>query len=288
MAGKDKKEESKAVAVTSAAAVPAFMKQDAGKGTEKLDQSDYEMPRIKLMQGLSDELQAYDMKAGDFFHTLMEEGLGTSMIIVPLFISKRMVLWRPRVDGGGILARADDCIHWNPPSGEFTVKINKEGKTVKWRLAKTVAESRLDQWSTFDPTDPNSQPAATLAYLIVVALPERPDMGPVALILQRTAVGPARKLLGKLKISQAPCYGMKFNMQSFDDDRGGQKFKNYRFTAAGFVEDEAEYAAYKQFNKQFETTGVAVKDLEGAQEDGVPAENREAREKEAASSEKNY
>lgn len=282
------KEETKAVSVPTAA-VPSFMKGDAGKGTEHLSSSDYEMPRIKLMQGLNDELQAHDdLKSGDFFHTLAEVGLGQSVQIVPIYISKRYVLWRPRVDGGGILARADDSIHWSPPSGQFEVKVTKEGKKATWKLARTVSESRLDQWGTYDPSDPQSQPAATLAYVIVAALPELPDLSPVALLLQRTQIGPARKLMGKLKISQAPCYGMKFTMSSFQDDRGGQKFNNYRFTAAGFVENEAEYGLYKQLNKQFEVSGVTVKDLESAQDDTIPEESREARAKEAAATETKY
>jgi hypothetical protein len=264
----EKKQE---VATTTSAQLPAFMKGDIGKGLESVGISDYEMPRIALLQGLSDELQTYDgLKAGQFWHTLAEQGLGDTLDIVVLYVSKRYVLWRPRWDGGGILARSDDAVHWQPPQGEFTVKAYKDqDKRVTWKLAETVAASGLGEWGSYDPSDPKSQPAATLCYVVVVALPKHPELSPVALMLQRTSVGPARKLLGKLKISQAPSYGLKYTMSSFDDDRGGQKFKNYRFTAAGFVENEDEYNSYKLSHDRFAKEGVQIKDIEKAQDDNV-------------------
>ena len=263
-------------AKTAPTQMPAFMKGDEGRGTEGLSSSDYEMPRLKLLQGLSEELQNFDgLKAGEFFHTLAEEGIGREVEVVPIYTSKRYVLWRPRHDGGGILARADDAIHWSPPSGEFTVKPQKGvDRQVVWKLAPTVAASRLDQWGTYDPTDPQSQPAATLCYVVVVGLPDYPDLSPVALMLQRTAVGPARKLMGKLKISRTPCFGLRFMMSSFIDDRNGQKFSNYRFTANGFVEDEQLYNHFKGLHEQFNASGVKVKDE--SQDEDLPTEGKGA------------
>lgn len=257
--------------------VPVFMQKDAGKGTENLNSGDYEMPRVKLLQGLSDELTTFDgLKAGDFFHTLGEANLSNSVQIVPLYISKRFVLWRPRHDGGGILARSDDAVHWNPPTGEFRVKPYKDNdKQVIWKLAPTVAASRLDQWGTYDPADPKSPPAATQAFVIIVYLPEHPELSPVALLLQRTAIVPARRLLGKLRMSQAPIYGMKIRMSSFVDNRNDQKFNNYQFQMDGYVENKDEYEMYQRYNEQFTKSGVKVKDLEESQED-MPQEGSSA------------
>lgn len=277
-----------------AVALPEHMRGDVGKGTENLGTGDYEMPRIKLLQGLSEELQAFDgLKAGMFFHTLAEKPLGKqveggfSLPIVPLYISKRFVLWNPRHAGGGILARSDDAVHWNPPSGQFEVKLYKDqDKKAIWKLAPTVAASGLDAWGSYDPTDPKSQPAATEVFVIVAGLPTEPDYSPVALMLQRTALGPAKKLNGKLKISRAPIFGQVFDMSSWLDDRNGQKFNNYRFTASGFVEDTDAYAAYRDLHEQFKVTGVQVKDLENAQDDTIPVEGRDAANKDAANEKK--
>lgn len=264
-----------------AAAIPEHMRAYAGQGTENLAQGDYEMPRIKLLQGLSEELQAFDgLKQGMFFHTLAEESLGDKLPVVPLYISKRYVLWNPRHNGGGILARADDAVHWQPPQGQFDVKLYKDRDVrATWKLAPTVAQSGLAAWGTYDPQDPKSQPAATEVYVYVVALPSRPDLGAVALMLQRTALGPAKKWNGNMNLSKAPIFGRTFDMTSFTDDRGGQKFANYRFTGTGFVEDPQQFEAYRDLHERFKKEGVKVKDEDKADEAGetpVDANNADA------------
>lgn len=256
--------------------LPAFMRKGAGRGMEGLGAGDYEMPRVKLIQGISEEISLYNgVKAGDFFHTLAEESLGSELAITCLHISKRYVLWRPRWDGGGILARADDAEHWQPANAEFEVSTDKSKKNkVKWITKPTVAESGLAEWGSFDPDDPNSQPAATLCYVIVVYLHDFPDLSPVALLLQRTAIRGTRKLLGKLKVSGAPIYGLRFTMTSFDDNSSAGDFKNYRFTADGYV-DEEQFEQFEQMHVGFSRTGVNVRDVEGAQ-DEAPAEAKAA------------
>src|SRR5580692_7697886 len=93
--------------------LPDFMKGQEGLGTENLGASDVAVPRIKLMQALSPELQEYnDLKAGNFWHTLAEQNFGSEVRISPIFVDKRFILWRPRKSGGGILARADNGVNW--------------------------------------------------------------------------------------------------------------------------------------------------------------------------------
>ncbi len=254
--------------------VPAFMKDDAGRGTENIKTSDMEMPRIKLVQGTDTELlSAHNgLKIGDFFHTLAELPLGSELDIVPIYTQQRVVLWRPRppIDSGGILARAEDGVHWQPANKEFTVKIDKKGSTVTWKTAKTVAESGLLEWGTYDPDDEDSQPAATLVYVYVVDLPEHPELSPCVLMLQRSGVKVARKFNGKLNIigGSAPIYGQRYLMGSADEfNSAGQSFKNFTFTANGFVEDEARYAKLKGLHEQFKKQGVKIKDEDAAQDD---------------------
>lgn len=263
-------------------AVPAFMRDKAGAGTEKIDMADVEMPRIKLVQGIDQELIAsHDgLSAGDFFHTLAEVNLGPELTFVPLHISKRVVLWAPRppIDQGGILARADDAVHWQPANREFEVKIDKKGTKVKWKTAKTVAESGLLEWGSYDPSDPDSQPAATLCHVFVVALPDFPELSPVALMLQRSGIKVARKLLGKINIvgGKAPIYGQRYKMTSFLDNSPAGQFNNYQFSVDGFVTDEAMYNDYMGWHEQFKKSGIQIKDLDSADEGIAHADRTEA------------
>lgn len=261
---------SKAVALKEekAVALPSFMQGQTGLGTENVGVGDVEVPRIKLMQALSPELEEYDtLKQGDFWHTLAEKNFGTSFRICPIFVDKRFILWRPRKSGGGILARADDGIHWSPPHAEFAVKLDS-GQEVKWRTAKTVAASGLDKWGSANPADVNSPPAATRMYSIVVSFPDHPDIFPAVVTLQRAAIKVGNKFIGKLKVGQAPSFGRIFIMSSVSDhNAAGEKFYNYTFKMDGLVEDADFYAHnYKQY-EFFKAQGVQVKDED--QEDTI-------------------
>lgn len=246
-----------------AVVVPDWMKDKAGKGTENLTSQDVEMPRLKLLQGISDELTIFDgVKSGEYFHTLAEKSLGSKLEFIPIYQEKCYVLWRPRppIDQGGILARSDDGINWNQGADQsFTVKIDKKGTMVTWKTGKTVEGSGLANWGTYDPSDPNSQPAATLCYKMAVLLPEFLELGPMAMLLQRSAVKPTKKLLGKFKMSGAPIFGHRILMESFVDNGAGGDFNNYRFTSNGFVADKEECDRYEVMHEQFKKTGVKTK-----------------------------
>lgn len=258
---------------STSVAVPDWMRDQVGLGTESLGAADVEIPRVKLMQALSPELEEYnDLKKGDFFHTLAEKNLGTSVRITPIYIDNRFMLWRPRKSGGGILARADDGIHWNPPNGNYTVKLNS-GVEVNWKTAPTVAQSGLDKWGSENPSDPSSPPAATRMYNVVVTFPDDPDMPPAVVTLQRAAIKIARKFIGKLKITRAPSFGLIFVMGAVkDSNSAGEEFYNYAFKGDGAVTDKATYDQNYDYYKYFKAQGINVKDLETAQEDEVPVE----------------
>jgi len=251
-------------------AMPAFMQGKQGAGLEALDQGDYEVPRIQLIQAVSEQAQDGRAKPGDFWHTVLEEVLGDTLTIVPIYTSKAYILWRPRppVDAGGILARADDGVNWSPANVEFEVKIDKKGNTAKWRTAPTVKESGLDQWGTFDPTDPKSQPAATYIINQVVILPDHPNIGPAVLSFQRSSVKPAKKFLGKLRLNPAPSYGRIFEVSSIDESGDSGNYKNFRIEARGHVQDEEDFKTYENWYNVFKKMGgVRVRDLDKLQDD---------------------
>lgn len=247
--------------------LPAFMQGKAGSGTDNLSTKDMTVPRIKLLADISPEVKEHDgAKPGEFWHTLAEQSLGKSLRIVPVYIDKRYILWRPRKSGGGILARADDGVHWNPSDVTFDVVIPETKKTVKWTTKKTVDESGLAEWGSYDPENKNSQPAATLMYTMVTAFPDYPHLGFAQLSLQRGSVKVARDLIGKIRINTAPSYGRVFKMSSTEETSQEGTFYNYRFTADGYVQNEDHFNAYEQLYKQFAETGLNIKDIENLQE----------------------
>jgi len=254
-------------------AIPDWMRQDAGKGTEAISAADIEIPRLKLLQAINPEIEQFDeAKVGHFWHSISEESLGSTVKVVILLVDQRFILWRPRWEGGGILARADDGVHWNPPNQDFDVQPVKGVKTkATWSTKRTVEESGLAEWGSSQPGDPNSQPAATKMYNLLVAFPERPDLGFGIVTLQRAGIKVARKLMGKLKITQAPSFGILFDMSSTEEEGQEGPYRNYSFRAAGFVEDQEQYLAFKSAHERFKAEGIQIKDIEGAQSEGDAA-----------------
>jgi hypothetical protein len=244
---------------------PALLKDHAGLAG--LGVGDIEVARLKLLQTSSPELSAFDKAgAGEFWHSLIDESLGSTVRVCPVYISWSFILWRPREAGGGILARADDAKHWTPADSEFTVQL-KSGHEVKWRTARTVTASGLNKRGSYDPSDPNSPPAATRLYSIVCSFPDRPELPPAVVILQRNAARVATKLIDQLKELRAPSFGVILQMASRKQKSASGEFYNHVFEIDGPVEDKAFYGKnFAQYRRLVER-GLKVKDLEGAQED---------------------
>ncbi|MGC2076789.1 MAG: hypothetical protein WA728_12290 [Xanthobacteraceae bacterium] len=243
--------------------LPAFVQEHAGLGGV----DEIKIPRLKLLQASSPELAEFEnARQGEFWHSFINEPLGSTVRICPIYIDWRFILWRPREAGGGILARADDGKHWTPADMEFTVKL-KTGHELKWRTARTVTASGLGRRGSYNPSDPNSPPAATRMYSIVCSFPDRKNLPPAVVILQRAANKVATKLISELKVLRAPSFGVIFEMTSLKGKSQSGEFYNFAFEMIGPVEDRAFYEEnFAQF-RFFMEQGLKVKDLEGAQED---------------------
>lgn len=254
-----------------AVAVPSFMQKFAGQGTQNVGAEDIETPRLILIQAVDQERQqTFDVSPGVFFHNALEQDLGKSLRVVPVFVDKRAVLWRPRppIDQGGILARSDDLQVWNPPNVTFDVRIDKSGRMVKWNTANSVAESRLMEWGSYDPSDPRSQPAATLIYNVALVALDHLELGPMVVSMQRGSIKVARKLLSRLKLTNAPSYGQVFTLSSTLDKGSSGDFFNYKFTGEGFVEDETLFTKLQDTYEAIRRVGLKIKDEEGLQSEG--------------------
>lgn len=264
------KEVARAADTTVSTEMPDFMKKYAGAGKENIGMEDVVTPRLKLMQGLSPELQLYDgLRAGYFWHTTAEHIFSGPFVGVPIYMDRRYILWRPRDMGGGILARADDGIHWSPSTGEFTVTLDKKdgGRTVTWKMAKTVKESGLHEWGTSDPEAPGDKtkipPAATLVYNYVLAFPDFPDMIPAVLSFQRSAVPAARRFNSKIQVNaESPLFRNKYLFTPvIERNQANKEFFNVSVTGAGTLDDQpALFEKYAKLYDRFAQKGLQVKD----------------------------
>lgn len=254
-------------------AMPDFMKEDVGKGTENIGRDDIETPRLQLIQGThTDLLSQYDeLRAGMFFHSAAEQVFDVKkepLRVVPVYVDKRYLLWNPLDSGGGILARADDGVHWQPANRTFDVTLDKKdgGAKVKWKTADTVQRSGLAAWGTQNPNDDQSPPAATLMYNFLLYFIDYPDLMPAVFSFQRSSISVARKFNSRLKTQRAPMFGLIYELGSGTaQNNSSQSYFVPTMKGAGFVEDTDIYAAVKEMNRQFTEAGLNIRDLESVQ-----------------------
>jgi hypothetical protein len=264
--------------------VPEWMRADAGAGLEGLSSDDFEIPRLKLLQGLSSEVKERDdTRAGWFFHTAAEVCFKEPFRAVPIFVDRRFILWRPLEDnGGGILARADDGVHWKPANATFDVKLDKKdgGHRVQWKTAPTVKESGLAEWGSHNPKDETSGPAATRMLNYVLAFPDFPDLPPAVFTFQRTSFRNGKELNSKMLVAagRTAIYGMVFMFNAYKDtNKTGQDFFNCQARADGLVTDKALYERYRELHRQFSETGIQIKDMDSLGGEDAGSESPEDR-----------
>jgi hypothetical protein len=235
--------------------LPAYLQNKARSvSIGNTDQSDLIMPRVKLLQAVSPEINEHnDAKQGHFWHSLAEVDLGETLEIIPILVRKSLVLWAPRGDDRGVLARSNDCINWDRPDETFEVKIKGSPQKQKWRIGNSVRESGLTEFGSSIDGDPNSQPAAALTYSILSYLPAYPDM-PLAILLNtRSSVKSAKMLISKIEMANMDQFALKFTVTPRVDKGAEGDYFNYAYTRSGFATEEQ----YKYCAERYETFKTA-------------------------------
>lgn len=240
--------------VQNNSALPAHLQGGKKASFGNIDASDLIVPRVKLLQATSPEVEAFDSaKTGLFWHTLAEQPLGSELKFVPLVLKKELVLWAPRGDDRGILARSSDCINWDEGYAnlKFEVKLKGVKEPVVYETKGSVAESKLDQFGSLNPQDPDSRPAASLTYRMLFFFPDYADLSPALVINTRSSVKVAKQLISKIELKPVDHYGQLFTMGTTDENGDEGPYKGWKYTSAGYVEDEATYARCKELYESF-------------------------------------
>lgn len=256
-----KKETGTEVAAPNNSSLPAHLQgQTKTAKVGNLDRSDLIIPRIKLLQGVSPEIEAFDnAKIGQYWHTTAAQLLGAELNIIPIVIRKSYILWAPRGDDRGILARAMDALNWDQPGAKFTVKPKKSPHEVTYELGKTVHDNGLSKFGSSIPGDPNSPPAASLTYEMLAYLPDHPELGAAIIINTRSSVKPFQGLVSRLDLSPVDHYNCVFKMGVATQTNDGDEFKNYTYVANGYATEEQSEVTKKMF-EQYRDADFAAND----------------------------
>lgn len=243
--------ENKEVVTKANDGVPDYLRNDTKVKFGNTDSSDIIIPRVKLLQSVSPEVDEYETaKNGDFWHTLAEQSLGKELKIVPIILKKEIVLWAPRGDDRGILARSSDCVNWDDGFAnlEFKIKIKGVKEEITWNTGDNVEDSGLMKFGSMIPGDPDSRPAAATTYRFMFLFPDFLDLGPAIIINTRSAIKAARGLISKIELRPQAHYAQQYIMSTTDEVGDEGPYKGYKYVAAGFPEE----AVYNKAKEIFE------------------------------------
>lgn len=236
--------------------VPDYLRDTDGKtGLETLTKDDFKIPEIKLLQPLSPEVKTFQGVAipGEYWHTGLMKSLGKSYRWSPIIVRKRIILWRPKNDqGGGIIARSDDCINWAMGSNtRFTIKLKDVKDPVIWDTKRSVRESGLLNFGSSNPDIQNSTPAAVLYYEYLQYLHDYESASPALQRVFKTGVDSAKSLnayflLQKKKINAHV-------IKAFVDERSkdGNEWYVPKFSPAGFVPTKELFDSLVSMSNQY-------------------------------------
>ena len=211
MATKKTKKTEVAVKEKTEVAVPvnAANDYDSNVGME-----DIILPRVELLQALSPSVVDDGMKPGTLVNNITKEDLGNPVKIVPLYLTKNWIRWKPRAEGGGIMWRSND------PKDERVINETKWGAD-------------------------GTKPLAT-AYLNFLCLVEGQDM-PLILSFCNTSYKAGRKLLTLTKMVPGHIYNCQYDLTTSHRQNNLGSFYVFEVTKAGpSTSEQRENAAQVQ------------------------------------------
>jgi|TARA_R100000995_G_scaffold20361_2_gene8464 hypothetical protein len=111
----DKKEVTKKTSTD--VAISSAFEEDAGGGLENMTADDFTIPRLKILQALSPEVNKRDGKyldgaaAGDITNTVTKELYTEDSVctVIPVAYKRMYLEWQPRESGGGLVNQHTDA-----------------------------------------------------------------------------------------------------------------------------------------------------------------------------------
>ena len=242
MASKQASKEVVAIAAAFEMTVPDYINQGLARGSEEVKSSDMVLPRLELVQALSpikdlDE----DAKEGYLFNSVTQEVIGDLAYFVNVYFRLEYLVWKDQKEGGGFF-------------GSFAT----EGEA-KARRAEVVAGGE------------NPDLIEVVDTPVHYGLRITPDMSvceQIVFSMAKTKSKVSRKWNAMIQIAGGDRFSRVYKITSFtDENKKGQKFKNFVVQPAGFapkaayIQAEALYEILK--TQEFRAAHETVSDAEG-------------------------
>ena len=201
-------------------------------GLEEADNQDFTVPRLSICQSNSPQRKRQDPKyiqdllEGQLFNTLSGEIYDDEIDLIPLYMIKTRIKFKPIAEGGGI-----ECQSFNAIDGG--------------RLCETCAACPHSQFQEDEP------PACYLIYSYpsLIVRDGKLTSELIAMSFKSASTKVARNFNTMVRMRNAPLYAAMVHVTPIDDVGAGQQFFNYKLESRGWLDDQM----FKQVTSFYES-----------------------------------
>lgn len=215
--------------------LPAERMQTA-KGLTPIAEEDRIIPRLKIMQPLSPEVDEGIAKSGEFVNSIAKKSYGNRLSLTPIFWWKSRVHWAPREDGGEILCQARNALQGT----EFGVCSDCENS--KWC---------------------NKEAPICTAIINVLGLVNNIDM--VALSFMKTSYGTGKQLINLFAYKKVDIFNFQYELFADQEQNDFGKFWVIKFKDANTAVSDDIWKACSALYDNFAKIKEKVEDIHPAE-----------------------
>lgn len=209
--------------------LPAHAQQKSDRGNEDVSTEDLQVPRLKLLQAISDELKKNnplynaDAEAGDLLNSVTKElfKMETGLYVINLRFVKRWNVWRDRKYKGGGLC------------GSFATEA--EATQCRNQLAQAEGLPMADEEALAQYYEVLETPE----HWCLQVNPETCEMSPIIIDMPKTKAKISRQWNTVIKQRMGDRFSTIWRVTSQEAQNGsGDDYHNYNFEPAFYVPDE--------------------------------------------------
>lgn len=204
--------------------IPEHIRGSQGRGSENVEMQDMVIPRIELVQALSECLKKGSAEyiegaeAGMFYNSVTRELYGPSVIVCPVFFKKQYLAWRDRKKGGGFGGAFDSAQECND------------------RIAQ---EDNADEW----------EPIETAQQIVLVVNPETHETSEAVLSCARTKMKVSRQWNSLIRVNGFDRFSRIYELFGVDETNSqNQTYKNIGVRYVDFASVPVYKAAEALYN----------------------------------------
>lgn len=237
---------------------------DAGAGMEGIDKDSFSIPFIKLLQSNSPEVDELETaKAGMFCNSISME-LFKEILVIPCAYQRRFIRWAPRHTGEGFKGEymptdietnnVSDCRNIN---GRWFFDVPKDASPLddKGKALYDEARDTRSHFVLYLSGDGNWYPAVMSLSSTMIKKSKR-WMSRIQMVQMKDAKG---------RSFNPPSFSHVYKVNSVDEEKNGNKWKNIEVSLYGMVEEADIYARAREFNHQIAAGEIKVQPM---QDDG--------------------